>query len=117
MDRRLKAKWLAALRSRKFKQGKGSLHQREFSETSDKIDERFCCLGVLCKVAGLEPRHPVHVGAVSYVFAKRDSSASLPANFRDKIGITDDQQDTLISMNDDENAKFYQIARWIERSL
>lgn len=42
MDKELKAKWIAALRSGEFKQG------REYFERYEK----FCCLGVLCKVSG-----------------------------------------------------------------
>lgn len=37
----LKAKWIAALRSEKFKQARGKL----------KDGQAYCCLGVLCKVA------------------------------------------------------------------
>lgn len=36
-------KWVAALRSGKYKQGKGALHQ--------KTGNKFCCLGVLCTLA------------------------------------------------------------------
>ena len=41
----LKRKWLAALRGRKYKQGKGTLF--------DEGDNTFCCLGVLGSVCGL----------------------------------------------------------------
>ena len=33
-------KWVAALRSGKYKQGKGQLY--------DNLDEKYCCLGVAC---------------------------------------------------------------------
>lgn len=40
----LKAKWLEALRSGKYEQGRGAL-----------LDGgKYCCLGVLCEVAGLK---------------------------------------------------------------
>lgn len=42
MDQELKSKWIAALRSGKFKQGEGALCR----------DGAYCCLGVLCEVAG-----------------------------------------------------------------
>lgn len=38
MDAKIKADWLAALRSGEYKQGIGRLRQ----------DGKFCCLGVLC---------------------------------------------------------------------
>lgn len=38
MNPEIKAKWIAALRSGKYKQGTGQLKQ----------EDRFCCLGVLC---------------------------------------------------------------------
>lgn len=43
IDPELKFKWTSALRSGEYKQGKGYLED----------DGKFCCLGVLCKVAGL----------------------------------------------------------------
>lgn len=44
MDAKLKADWVAALRSGEYRQTK---HQLQDSGG-------FCCLGVLCKVAGIE---------------------------------------------------------------
>ena len=43
MNKEIKQKWLEALRSGEYKQGKTRLHN-----TTDKT---FCCLGVLCEVA------------------------------------------------------------------
>ncbi len=43
MKPQLKEKWIAALRSSRYKQGKGELRSS---------DDLFCCLGVLCDVAG-----------------------------------------------------------------
>ena len=40
----LKKAWVEALRSGKYKQGRLALY--------DKHNESYCCLGVLCKVAG-----------------------------------------------------------------
>jgi len=40
----LKAKWVEALRSGKYEQGRGALLN----------DGKYCCLGVLCEVVGLE---------------------------------------------------------------
>ena len=43
MNPEIKKKWVEALRSGKFKQGKGALY---------KSTSGYCCLGVLCKVMG-----------------------------------------------------------------
>ena len=43
MDKKLKAKWVKALRSGKYTQCVGALF--------DKASETYCCLGVLTKVA------------------------------------------------------------------
>lgn len=42
MKKTLKLKWIAALRSGAYKQGKGRLRR----------GDSYCCLGVLCEVAG-----------------------------------------------------------------
>lgn len=44
MDAQLKQKWVEALRSGKYEQGRGQLFD----------DGKYCCLGVFCQVAGLE---------------------------------------------------------------
>lgn len=47
MNADIKAKWTAALRSGKYKQGAGSLCRRHADEPDGW---RFCCMGVLCDV-------------------------------------------------------------------
>jgi len=44
MNPEIKAKWVAALRSGEYKQTTGYL----------KLDNNYCCLGVLCEVSKLE---------------------------------------------------------------
>ena len=44
MDQKLKQDWVEALRSGKYKQGRRALYK--------PYTEAYCCLGVLCKVAG-----------------------------------------------------------------
>lgn len=49
------AKWMEELRSGKYRQGSGELHyigyKRSEDGTPEPSDERFCCLGILCKMA------------------------------------------------------------------
>jgi len=44
MDKKLKAKWVKALASGRYKQANGVLY--------DSGEKGFCCLGVLCRVSG-----------------------------------------------------------------
>lgn len=44
MDAQMKARWVKALRSGKYRQARGVLR------TSDAEGQTFCCLGVLCEV-------------------------------------------------------------------
>lgn len=55
MKRELRDRWCAALRSGEFTQ----VHERLVDYVSDGqggAKESYCCLGVLCKVAGCNPR-------------------------------------------------------------
>lgn len=91
MDKELKTKWVAALRSGEYKQGRNRL----------KWAGRYCCLGVLCEVAGI-------------THGSRDGS--LPGDFaiKQKIG---DHQSRLQEMNDDDGKSFAEIADYIEAKL
>lgn len=46
MNPKVKAAWVAALRSGEYKQGKYYLHV-----TQDSTGDEYCCLGVLCELA------------------------------------------------------------------
>lgn len=47
LPKAFKAKWVKALRSGKYKQGKGQLFQKE--------DNQYCCLGVACVIQKIKP--------------------------------------------------------------
>lgn len=98
MKKGLKARWVAALRSGKYKQGRGSLQTGE---------GEFCCLGVLCEISPAV-KHRVKaagqeatLGVVGYTYA----------------GLSREQEDILTSMNDEGSKTFLGIATWIERHL
>ena len=55
-DQALKQKWIAALRSGEYPQTRRTLHN----------GDGYCCLGVLCEVAGLE-RQKISAGRYGYV--------------------------------------------------
>src|SRR6478752_3145258 len=111
MDKKLKAEWLAALRSGKYKQGQGGLHNPD--------GDTYCCLGVLCDVARIKgimveiPRGSSESQFTKFVyrakkwvfFRKRTPSGdsrdynntNLPVNFAREVGIASSDQSMLIS--------------------
>lgn len=89
MKPELKRKWVAALRSGKYKQGTGELFYRD----------EYCCLGVLCEVATGKPpsKEPIDYEA----YFKR-------------YGLESDMIEALCFDNDG-GKSFKYIARKIER--
>lgn len=102
MNPELKAKWVEALRSGKYKQAQGKLRTHE--------GDAHCCLGVLCEVMGLEPRGP---GYFMPDKALRTVGLNKSVPGLGSRGVT---QAYLITMNDS-GAPFSEIADWIEANL
>lgn len=126
MDTRLKARWVKALRSGKYKQGTGFL--RFITRRKNKIVKvEHCCLGVLCEVMKqkharqggfrLECSNTDGLGTLMY------SNSSLPLATQTRVGLSGSDQTTLIDMNDGDSSRhvrrrsFRGIAQWIERNL
>lgn len=121
MDATIKAQWLEALRSGKYKQGKGALH--------NKSDDSYCCLGVLCEVMGVPEFHGdgdressefINFGTIDDF-----SSTSLPYQVRRVAGLLDGygcfagpmgEDESLAHMNDT-GASFEEIAKIIEEKF
>lgn len=106
MDATLKAKWVAALRSGKYKQGKGYLQ---------RTPGKFCCLGVLCNV----------IDPAGWKGLKYDGrAATLPDSVQEMCGINEVCSFTMsndvptdgATMNDNWGWTFDQIATAIEES-
>lgn len=53
-QKRVRRKWIAALRSGEYKQGTGMLRRRHKVYSEDRVGH--CCLGVLCEVLGVKYR-------------------------------------------------------------
>ena len=108
---KFKAKWLAALRSGKFKQGQ---HLLCFEYTSGAITH--CCLGVACATAGASNELMKGAG-VPLTLASRKPS------YRKKLPVILLEPKfhyivkKLMVMNDDEGCSFKEIANWIEKNL
>lgn len=108
MNPEIKAKWVEALRSGKYKQGTTGLHNNELNT--------FCCLGVLCEVQSV-PRNDEAGKYSSYVFDAYPSTIALSGEFASKLGIEDNAMGTVISMNDAHGNSFDEIATYIEENL
>ena len=94
MDKELKAKWVKALRSGKYEQGRTHLHR----------DGHYCCLGVLLDVAGA-PREEWD-GACLAPFCDDLRDKYLEFKTASKLAEMNDSGDT-----------FAEIANYIEANL
>lgn len=92
LDTEVKAKWLAGLRSSKFKQGQGQLHH--------PTNNTYCCLGVLCVVND------------KHLWYK-----DIDELFQNTTAWPDPTQVLLMGMNDIDKKSFSEIATCIEENL
>lgn len=115
MDKKTKAKWLKALRSGKYEQGRGRLQRVEDGS------RQYCCLGVLCEVLGY-----THSGDGQGYYDQRGNyiSASLATYDIEALGLDKkvrfektetELQPKLIDLNDDRKWNFNQIANYLEK--
>lgn len=95
MNKTIKKKWLTALRSGKYKQAYGQL----------KLGDCYCCLGVLCVVAGIK------------ISEYGDDEIEGDYTNIYKALKNKDMASTLWRMNDTENKTFSEIANYIEVNL
>lgn len=110
LDRKVKRRWLTALRSGKYKQARGRLVR-----PTKKGGVGYCCLGVLCdisKAGWWEDR-----GVKFYVVDDADSSSLVPGPYAKSIGLSIYAQDALVFKNDAAGWGFKRIANWIEKHL
>lgn len=103
MNRELTEKWIGALRSGKYQQGKGYLRANNGT---------YCCLGVLCDIYNPDIWSPSEYG---WIFDCHRTE--LPASLAKLIGISSKFETSLMNMNDERNKSFIQIADYIENIL
>lgn len=106
MTPELKAKWVEALRSGKYKQGTGRLLR------AGRDGYKHCCLGVLCEVAGYQRGE----GDVYLDKQSIPLTYSLDDHTDLILGITPSVESFLIRMNDG-GLTFAEIANHIEKCV
>ena len=106
----LKQKWITALLSGEYKQGRYVLCEVKFDGTKE-----YCCLGVLAEIAGMLSDGPVEENLYSLKdHPKR--TGYLMTEIGDEMLVNQAMQRLLSSMNDDEHS-FDRIAKVIEREV
>lgn len=131
MDPKLKAKWVAALRSGEYLQGDGYLVQVDGDDEEDG-EHKFCCLGVLCDIVRDDKRNPGYDWAENYGLIRFAGNGQLldtelNDELRELVGLPEEVQDELINFNDghynqktgnyDQPWSFKKIATYIEKNL
>ncbi len=104
MNPEVKAKWVAALRSGKFTQGRSALKT---------VDGGYCCLGVLCEING-DLTEDGYVENDTEEDETGTSASYPPAGYQ---GLTHTEIRHLGRMNDLYRATFAQIADYAEAKL
>ena len=78
MDPQIRARWVAALRSGKYEQGREYLHR----------DGKLCCLGVLCELAAADGVIPPPRPGVDRIWLYGEAGGMLPAAVMAWAGLT-----------------------------
>jgi hypothetical protein len=111
MNPEVKQKWIAALRSGKYKQGTSWL----------RTNKGYCCLGVLSDLLGAswESKGANENGFSVYSCSIAGSSTTgmLSQPAKEASYLAKKAEDMLARMNDDLGKSFNEIADWIEENL
>ena len=97
MKKRVLTKWLKALRSGKYKQGRGALCQID-----KKGNESFCCLGVLCDLYNKEQKRNKKRGLA---VEKVSSESSM-------VGTLSSKPEFVKTYSDCDGTLPYQVVDW-----
>lgn len=106
LPKAFKKKWISALRSGKFKQGKTKLKYKD-----EKGVTRHCCLGVACEIQGAKINME-HGGG--FISSNRGVTGVLkvPIIIRGNLALADE-----LSWMNDNGKTFKGIATWIDKNL
>jgi hypothetical protein len=109
MNAELKAKWVEALRSGKFHQGKG------FLKFDEEQGPRHCCLGVLCEI--IDPsKFALREYSYYYQCDGMESDITLPLSLQFQTDLSGETC-TLLAEKNDHGKSFNNIADYIEHHL
>ena len=100
MEKKLKVKWVKALRSGKYMQARRTLETR---------DGAMCCLGVLATIQGCDLKE--HKAKTGFNL----KTATLPRGFN--AGLSETMRNKLAGMNDKKSSSFAKIADYIAAKL
>jgi len=98
LTKKLKQKWIKALRSGKYKQGKERLYNEE--------EDSYCCLGVLELIAGIDTKSDAFLQTTGELITHKAISCVKGLDMKMQIKLAD--------MNDSEDNDFNDIAKYIE---
>lgn len=127
MDKELKTEWIKRLESGKYSQGTEKLRGvDEDDQDQETGDASFCCLGVLCDIfmdRGLgewngqvfEPDYSVFGSRAPYEY--HGLEGELNDVVLAYVGMTNEQQQHLVGMNDNDGYNFDEIAEYIDENL
>lgn len=105
----IRDQWIPALRSGEYRQGRTVLRH----------DQAFCCLGVaadlLIRLGETSTQWEATEFGECYTLA--DEAGHLPATIRKAIGLSEVEQQDLISLNDEDGKTFPEIADYIEAHI
>lgn len=110
MNAEVKERWVTALRSGEFKQGRVYLR----ASNDQTGAEEFCCLGVLCLIEDPESwsEEPRHEGG----WLHRGEEELPDEDLMEEMGLSRSEVSYLAEMNDAGDS-FEEIADYIEREL
>lgn len=123
MKKTIAEKWVQALRSGKYKQGREVLHNNEDGK------DTYCCLGVLCDLYQQDRRSKkkkmLDVESRWCNVAYDGEDTHLPDAVREWAGMktkdgmwnNEDMDATLVYLNDEKRSNFKTIANVIEKNV
>lgn len=111
LKKKIKEKWLNALRSGAYKQSREMLRRKGGG---------FCCLGVLCDITkNMSDKWEVtpHFKYVYFVHEREHYKSNVPLDILQKVGLRRTEEQALIELNDVRKYNFKKIADYIEANL
>lgn len=107
MNKRVKSRWLKALRSGKFRRAKSQLKDRG----------GYCCLGVLCRIEAVDTTDDQYMPPDSFLRKIRLSKDDAITLSTLNDGCVNDKTEPPKGYRDGEGASFRVIADWISKNI